>query len=84
MLHKLALDLGPTIPCSQARREVKRTFHYFDVDTFSTLFTQAIQRTRVLLLQQGANRVLVNVLDELFADGFELNDIETDFAVEVL
>ena len=48
------------------------------------LFFQAIQRTRVLLLQQGANRVLVNVLDELFTDGFELNDIETDFAVEVL
>jgi hypothetical protein len=38
----------------------------------------------MLLLQQGANRVLVNVLDELFTDGFELNDIETDFAVEVL
>ena len=47
---------------------------------------QAIQRTRSLLLQQGANRVLVNVLDELFVDGVELlDDIETtDFAVQVL
>jgi hypothetical protein len=48
--------------------------------------SQAIQRTRALLLQQGANRVLVNVLDELFIDGAELlDDIETtDFAVQVL
>jgi hypothetical protein len=38
----------------------------------------------VLLLQQDANSVLVNVLDELFTDGYELNDIETDIAVEVL
>jgi hypothetical protein len=47
---------------------------------------QAVQRTRSLLLQQGANRVLVNVLDELFVDGVELlDDIETtDFAVQVL
>ena len=50
------------------------------------LLCQAIQRTRALLLQQGANRVLVNVLDELFVDGVELlDDIETtDFAVQVL
>ncbi len=45
--------------------------------------TQAVQRTRALLLQQGANRVLVNVL-ELFADGQELDEDETEIAVELL
>ena len=44
---------------------------------------QAIQRTRALLLQQGANRVLVNVL-ELFTYGDELDDDETEIAVELL
>jgi hypothetical protein len=46
--------------------------------------SQAILRTRVLLLQQGANSVLVNFLGELFMDGVVPNFIETETAVQVL
>ncbi len=57
----------------------------FNLDflTVSNSTFQAIQRTRALLLQQGANRVLVNVL-ELFTYGDELDDDETEIAVELL
>jgi hypothetical protein len=55
---------------------------YLTVSNSNSTF-QAIQRTRALLLQQGANRVLVNVL-ELFTYGDELDDDETEIAVELL
>ena len=55
---------------------------FLTVSNSNSIF-QAIQRTRALLLQQGANRVLVNVL-ELFTYGDELDDDETEIAVELL
>ena len=50
----------------------------------SNSYPQAIQRTRVLLLQQDANSVLVNFLGELFTDGVEPNAIEIETALSVL